>query len=75
MSDCIKDGNDTDLKDAVNKQQDEVFGGEQGAPEDWREKLPSTLDSGKKGPFSTYKEPSVSELLRMTRNKVRIRLS
>ena len=75
MSDRIKDAKDTELKEAVDEQRDEVFGGEQGAPEDWREKLPSTLDSGKKGPFSTYKEPSVSELLRMTRNKVRIRLS
>ena len=52
-----------------------MFGGEQGASEDWRKKLPSTLDSDKKGPFNSYKEPSVSELLRMTRNKVRIRLS
>ena len=63
-------GKDTDLKEEVNKHHEQVFGGDQDKPGDWRKRLDNpSLD---KGGFKSYKDPSVSELLRMVRNKVRI---
>ncbi|XP_043202788.1 serine/threonine-protein kinase/endoribonuclease IRE1-like [Amphibalanus amphitrite] len=70
ISDLIM-AKDEELKATVDKCPTRVFGeqGEQGEPRDWRTIIDKSLD---KGHFQSYREATVSQLLRLIRNKVRI---
>ena len=59
-----------ELKNKVNSLSCLVLGGTEVNPQEWKKKIPAELYEDKKGP--KYKGNEVCDLVRLTRNKVRV---